>query len=82
MLLSNFIAAASRRHFAALASVDLAAPRALARSSVMFVDDSQYVTRATPAFRLAAQLAKQRADARTTPAAETIADIAIGHNVA
>jgi hypothetical protein len=49
---------------------------------VVLIHDRDDTARATPAFGLAAQLAKQRANTRTAAAAEAFAYVAIGDDVA
>jgi len=71
----------SRRHFVDAAILAAATPT-FAHRRVVLVHDRDNVARAPPAFGLAAQLAKQRADARTAAADKAFANVTIGDNVA
>ena len=78
---SHSARAGSRRHFVDSAIL-AAATLALAHRRVVLVHDRDNIAGAAPAFGLAAQLAKQRADARTAAAAKAFANVAIGDDVA
>jgi hypothetical protein len=73
--------AGSRRYFVDSAILAAAAPT-FAHRRVVLVHDRENIAGAAPAFGLAAQLAKQRADARTAAASKAFANVAIGDDVA